>query len=79
MNSDSNSDKQFEFMIVGGKVVAYFEVENDIREQESIDNRDAFVIDGSQITTLTKRTSNGFEITVFSDPEEDGFYKIVSE
>ena len=74
----SGSNKQYTFTIVNGEVVAFFEVENGFTEQESIDNRDTFVIEGSQITH-TKQTSNGPEVTVFSDPEGDGFYAVTSE
>ena len=59
-------------------MTAYFEVENGITQQESIDNRDSFVIDGTQITH-TKQSSNGPEITVYSDPEGDGSYKAISD
>lgn len=71
----SGSEKQFTFTIENGEVVAYFEVENGIVEQESIDGNDLFVIEGDQIT-LTKQTSNGSEVTVFSDSDGDGFYTI---
>lgn len=74
----SGSDKQFAFTINNGEVVAFFEVENGITEQESIDSRDSFVIDGNQITH-TKQTSNGPEVTVFSDSDGDGFYVITFE
>lgn len=70
----SSSNKHFEFDIdENGVVTAYYEVENDVRVQESIDSRDTFVIEGSQITH-TKQTSNGPEIVVFTDPEGDGTY-----
>ena len=75
-DSSSGSNKQFTFTIENGEVVAYFEVENGIVEQESIDRNDLFVIDGDQIT-LTEQTSNGPEVTVFSDSDGDGFYTIV--
>lgn len=83
MNSEhddlsTNSEKQFEFTIENGVVTAFFEVENEIREQESIDSGDSFVINGSQITR-TKITSDGTETTVFSDPEGDGFYTMISD
>lgn len=79
-NDDSSDDhKQFTFTIQDGVVTAYFEVENGITEQESIDSADTFVIDDNlnQIT-LTKQTSNGPEITVFSDVDDDGFYTVAS-
>ncbi|MCP5245610.1 MAG: hypothetical protein H6937_06580 [Burkholderiales bacterium] len=75
MNSSSN--KQYTFTIVNGAVVEFFEVENGFTEQESIDSSDTFVIEGSQITH-TKQTSSGLEVTVFSDPEGDGFYRVAS-
>ncbi|WP_295624437.1 hypothetical protein [uncultured Nitrosomonas sp.] len=77
-DDSSNSNKHFTFTIENGAVTAYFEVENGITQQESIDNRDSFVIDGTQITH-TKQSSNGPEITVYSDPEGDGSYKAISD
>jgi hypothetical protein len=74
----SGSNKHFTFTIENGAVTAYFEVENGITQQESIDNRDSFVIDGTQITH-TKQTSNGPEVTIFSDPEGDGSYTVISD
>ena len=44
--SPSSSDKQFTFDIENETVTAYFEVENGITEQESIDSRDSFIISG---------------------------------
>lgn len=78
-DDSSGSHKQYTFTIQNGVVTAYFEVENGITEQESIDGADTFVIDDSlnQIT-LTRQTSNGPEITVFSDADDDGFYTIAS-
>lgn len=79
-NSSSSitpSDKQYTFTIVNGVVTAYFEVENGVTEKESIDDRDSFVIDGSRITH-TRNSSDGTRTTVFSDPEGDGFYRILS-
>lgn len=72
-DDSSNSNKHFEFNIVDGTVTAFFEVENDVRVEESIDSRDTFVIDGNQITH-TKQTSNGPEIVVYTDAEGDGTY-----
>lgn len=77
-DASSDSDKQFQFTIENGVVTAFFEVENGITEQESIDSNDSFDIDGNQITH-TKQTSNGPEVTVFSDPEGDGFYTLISD
>lgn len=76
--SDDSSNKQYTFMIENGVVKAYFEVENGISEQESIDNRDTFVINGNQITH-TKQTSNGLETEVFADSDSDGFYTRTSQ
>lgn len=74
LDDSSNSNKHFEFDIdENGKVTAYYEVENDVRVEESIDSRDTFVIDGNQITH-TKQTSNGPEIVVYTDAEGDGTY-----
>ncbi len=83
MNSEyddsSSSNKQFQFTIENGAVAALFEVENGyITEQESIDSNDSFVIDGNQITH-TKQTTNGPELTVYSDPDGDQLYDITSE
>jgi hypothetical protein len=76
---DSSSNKQFQFTIVDNNVTAFFEVENDqIVEQESIDSNDSFAIDGNQITH-TKQTTNGPEVTVYSDPDGDQLYDIISE
>ena len=77
-DASNGSDKQFQFTIENGVVTAFFEVENGITEQESIDSNDSFDIDGNQITH-TKQTSNGPEVTVFSDPEGDGFYTLISD
>ena len=74
----SNSDKEYRFTITDGLVTAYYEIEDGIEEQESIDSDDSFVVDGNQIT-LTKQTSDGTETTVFSDPDGNGFYAITSE
>ena len=76
-DSSSGSDKQFQFTIENNVVTAFFEVEDGITEQESIDSNDSFVIDGNQITH-TKQTSNGPEVTVYSDPDGDKFYDITS-
>ena len=76
--SDDSSNKQYTFTIENGVVKAYFEVENGITEQESIDNRDTFVINGNQITH-TKQTSNGLETEVFVDSDGDGFYTRTSQ
>jgi hypothetical protein len=73
VSSDDSSNKQYTFTIENGVVKTYFEVENGVSEQESIDDRDTFVIDGKQITH-TKQTSNGPEIEVFVDSDDDGFY-----
>lgn len=77
-DDSSSSNKHFTFTIDNGVVTAFFEVENGITQQESIDNRDSFVIDGTQITH-TKQSSNGPEITVYSDPEGDGAYTVISD
>ena len=77
-DDSSSSNKHFTFTIENGAVTAYFEVENGITQQESLDNRDSFVIDGTQITH-TKQTSNGPEVTIYSDPESDGSYKVISD
>lgn len=74
----SGSDKEYRFTITEGLVTAYYEIEDGIEEQESIDSDDSFVIGDHQIT-LTKQTSDGTEITVFSDPDGDGHYVITSE
>lgn len=78
-DDSSGNHKQYTFTIQNGVVTAYFEVENGITGQESIDGADTFVIDDSlnQIT-LTRQTSNGPEITVFSDADDDGFYTVAS-
>lgn len=79
LNDDSSSShKQYTFTIDNGVVTAYFEVENGITERESIDSRDSFVINGNQITH-TKQTSDGPEVTIFSDPDADGFYRVTSD
>ena len=70
---DNGSNKQYKFTIENGGVKAYFEIENGITEQESIDGRDTFTINGNQITH-TKQTSNGPETEVFVDSDDDGFY-----
>lgn len=70
---DNGSNKQYKFTIENGGVKAYFEIENGITEQESIDGRDTFTINGNQITH-TKQTSNGPETEVFVDSDGDGFY-----
>jgi hypothetical protein len=76
---DSSSNKQFQFTIVDNNVTAFFEVENgQAPEQESIDSNDSFVIDGNQITH-TKQTTNGPEVTVYSDPDGNQLYDIISE
>lgn len=77
-DSQSGSEKQYRFDIVDGTVTALFEVENGIIERESLDSRDSFEI-GNGLITHTKTTSNGLETTVFSDPDGDGFYTILSE
>ncbi len=77
-DDSSDSLKQFRFDIVDGRVVAFFEVENGIVEQESIESQDSFVIDGNQITH-TKVKSNGVETTLFIDEDNDGFYTVLSE
>ncbi len=77
-DSTTDNDKQFMFTIENGVVTAFYEVENDISEQQSIDNEDSFVVEGSQITH-TKQNADGPEVTVFSDPDGDGFYSIVSD
>ena len=74
----SSSDKEFRFTITDGLVTAYYEIEDGLEEQESIDSDDSFVVEDGQIT-LTKQTSDGTETTVFSDPDGDGFYVITSE
>lgn len=75
----SGSDKQFQFTIENNTVIAFFEVENGlITEQESIDSNGSFTIDGNQITH-TKQTTNGPEVTVYSDPDGDQLYDITSE
>ncbi len=78
VSSDDSSNKQYTFTIENGVVKSYFEVENGVSEQESIDDRDTFVIDGKQITH-TKQTSNGPEIEVFVDSDSDGFYTRTSQ
>lgn len=70
---DDSGNKQYTFTIENGAVKAYFEVENGVSEQESIDNRDTFVISGNKITH-TKQTSNGIETEVFVDSDGNGFY-----
>lgn len=78
IDDDSSGSKEYTFTIVDGAVTAYFEVEDGITEEESIDSNDTFAIDGNQII-LTKHTSGDTEITVFSDPDDNGFYTITSE
>ena len=75
---DNGSNKQYKFTIENSVVKAYFEVENGVTEQESIDNRDTFVINGNQITH-TQQTSNGPETEVFVDSNGDGFYTRTSQ
>ncbi|MCB1986374.1 MAG: hypothetical protein H6936_03470 [Burkholderiales bacterium] len=76
-DDSSNSLKQFRFDIVNGQVVAFFEVENGITQQESIESQDSFEISGNQITH-TEIKSNGIETTIFVDEDGDGFYTILS-
>lgn len=78
MSDSSSSDKHFTFTIENGVVTAFFEVENGVSQQEPIDSNDSFVIDGTQITH-TKETSNGPEVVVYSDPEGDQTYTLVSD
>lgn len=77
-SSSFSSNKQFTFTIQNGVVTAFFEVENGKTEQESIDSRDSFEVNGNQITH-TKQSSHGSEVTVYSDPDGDGFYNVVSK
>ena len=71
--SPSSSDKQFTFDIENETVTAYFEVENGITEQESIDSRDSFIISGvpgnvlaNEPTQLAGRALNPRGVTVKS-------------
>ncbi len=77
-DDSSSSNKHFTFTIENGVVTAYFEVENGISQQESIDSQDFFEINGVEITHV-KQTSNGAEEVVYSDPERDGSYTIISD
>jgi hypothetical protein len=77
-NSRNGTQKQYTFDIVDNVVTAFFEVENGIVQQESIDRDDSFAISDGQIIH-TKATSNGSETTVFSDPDGDNFYSVLSE
>ncbi|SFE69788.1 hypothetical protein [Nitrosomonas sp. Nm166] len=77
-DSSTQSDKQFMFTIENGVVTAFFEVENGVSEQQSIDNEDSFFIEGDQITH-TKQTADGSEVTIYSDSDGDGLYTISSD
>lgn len=70
---DNGSNKQYKFTIENDVVKAYFEIENGVTQQESIDGRDTFTISGNQITHM-KQTSNGPDTEVFVDSDGDGFY-----
>ncbi len=78
IDDSSSSNKHFTFTIENGVVRAYFEVENGISQQESIDSRDFFEINGVEITHV-KQTSNGPEEVVYSDPDGDQKYVVVSD
>jgi hypothetical protein len=75
---NNSSSKLFFFNISNGVVTAYSEVEDDENwTEKTIDSRDSFAINGNQITH-TKQTSSGPEVTVFADPEGDGYYTVIS-
>ncbi|MCC7091737.1 MAG: hypothetical protein IT524_07255, partial [Nitrosomonas sp.] len=73
VNDDSsNSNKHFEFTFDdNGEVTAFYEVENDVRTQESIGTDDFFEVDGTTITQVKSSSNDPVEI-VYSDPEADG-------
>lgn len=80
VNDDSsNSNKHFEFTFDdNGEVTAFYEVENDVRTQESIGTDDFFEVDGTTITQVKSSSNDPVEI-VYSDPEADGTYVITSD
>lgn len=67
-----DDDKEYLFTIEDGAVTGFFEV-----EPESISSNDSFVIEGDNIV-LTTETSDGTKTTVFSDPDGDGLYTVLS-
>ena len=77
-DDSSNSLKQFRFDVVDGRVIAFFEIENGIIHQESIESQDSFEISGNQITHREVK-SNGIETTIYIDENGDGLYALFSE
>ena len=80
VNDDSsNSNKHYTFTIdENNRVTAYFEVENGVSTQESIDSDDFFEVTGTTITQVKSSSNDPVEI-VYSDPEADGTYVITSD